>query len=315
MKPPRFLNDLYRDLRDRRLLPLVGVLLVAIPALPLLLGSRTGESSAPPAIDAALSEKEIPTMPAVLASDPGLRDYHERLEALRSKNPFAQQFSEPSAEAAQAAAVSEVQGLGGPGAASSVPSAATGGGGGFTSGPSTPTTTDTSTATTSETAASTSSTQSTSPADTGSGQGSSSGSGSQWFTYRIDVVTGPSGDTELRKNVKRMTALPSQSNPVALFMGASEGGKRATFLVSTDVVRTHGDGNCVPSPSDCQLLTLRPGEERKFEYAPHGEPDTYKIILKEIRMVPIDEPGKSGSDESGREPQSANAGLKSFLGL
>ena len=38
LKMPQFLVDLYWDLRDRRLLPLVGLVLVAIVAVPFLLG-------------------------------------------------------------------------------------------------------------------------------------------------------------------------------------------------------------------------------------------------------------------------------------
>ncbi len=37
-KVPPFLSDLYYDLHDRRLLPLVGLVLVAIVAVPFLLG-------------------------------------------------------------------------------------------------------------------------------------------------------------------------------------------------------------------------------------------------------------------------------------
>jgi hypothetical protein len=129
------------------------------------------------------------------------------------------------------------------------------------------------------------------------------------------VTTGRAGDTEERKNVKRGTVLPSQSNPVALFLGAGEGGGRAQFLVSTDSVQTHGDGDCVPSPSDCQILMLKEGQERKFEFAPSGEPDTYVIELDAIRLVEVDEPTASGSGSAGKEPQSANGGIKAFLGL
>lgn len=38
MKVPTFLSDLYWDLHDRRLLPLVALIVVAIVAVPFLLG-------------------------------------------------------------------------------------------------------------------------------------------------------------------------------------------------------------------------------------------------------------------------------------
>ena len=322
MKPPRLVNDLYRDLRDRRLLPLAAVLLIAIPALPLLLGSGGGDPAAtmPPA-ETGIATEEIPTLPAVLTSTPGLRDYRKRLDALSSKNPFAQQF-DGSTEETQAASVTQVQGVGGTG---SGPVAAPPVGGGAAAPAAEPSSTPTSatvsgTTTSSDTsqAGTVSGGDTTSTDDGGggtSGQGSSSPGGRRWFTYRIDVTTGPAGGAKERSNVKRLTVLPSQSNPVALFVGASEGGKKASFLVSTDVSGSRGQGDCVPRPSDCRLLVLEPGQERKFDYAPDGEPDTYVIKLDTIRIVPIDGPKAGGAGSAGDDSKSANAGLKAFLGL
>jgi hypothetical protein len=319
MKPPTFLSNLYADLRDRRLVPLIVVLVIAIPAVPLLLGNG---SVAPPVSSetagAVLADKEIPTLPAVLAADPGLRDYHERLDALRSKNPFAEHFEAP--DNSESAVGLSVGGSGGASGVSTAGESSAAGGSLSAAGTSTSTVQTAGSASSTTTGSSTTTTPSSGStssgsSSSGSGQGSPPASG-QWFTYRIDVVTGLAGDAKPRRDVKRGTVLPSQSNPVALFLGASEGGKRATFLVSTDVVRTHGDGNCVPSPSDCQILDLEPGQERKFTYAPRGDaPDTYLIKLQDIRLVEIDDPERSGKSSAGRQAKSAHAGLQSFLGL
>jgi hypothetical protein len=310
MKPPSFLINLYRDLQDRRLLPLVAVLVVAIPALPIALSQDT-EAPPPAPPPAVAGEKEIPTLPAVLASDPGLRDYRERLESLDSKDPFTQRFSGPSEKAAEAASVSKVEApSGGSGGFAAPPAGAIG-------GPSTDPIGATSASTSTSTGGSTSTSTSGSTVSGSSGGGSQGGGGttSQWFTYRIDVTTGRAGDAEERKDVKRGTVLPSQSNPVALYLGTGEGGNRAQFLVSGDVVRTHGEGKCLPSPSDCQILTLKPGQERRFDFAPRGEPDTFVIKLDAIRLVEVDEPEGSGSESDDRQQKSASSGLKNFLGL
>lgn len=309
MKPPSLVRDVYRDLRDRRLLPLVIVLLVAIPVVPVLLGDSS-EPPPPPAQDSALSAEEIPTLPAVLASNPGLRDYRKRLDGLRRKDPFAAHFAAGTA-ASKAAVVAKVAAI-----AEAINSATSASGVASGGGTTTAGTTGTSTA-----IPDASSTTGTAGAQVSTSGGSSSGGGSsstgttstsQWFTYRIDVVTGRAGDTERRRNVKRLTVLPSQSNPVALFLGATEGGKRASFSVSVDVIRSHGDGTCVPSPADCGLVNMRPGDERKFEYAPEGEePDTYVIHLKDIRIVEIDKPSATGETE----PKTGRRDLRAFLGL
>jgi hypothetical protein len=311
MKPPSFLINLYRDLQDRRLLPLVAVLVVAIPALPIAL-SQDAEAPPPAPPPAVAGEKEIPTLPAVLASDPGLRDYRERLESLDSKDPFAQRFSGPSEKAAEAAAVSKVESPSGGSEGFAAPPA--GAVGGASTAPIGATSDATSTSTSGATSTSTSG-STVSGSSGGGSQGGGSTEATQWFTYRIDVTTGRAGDAEERKNVKRGTVLPSQSHPVALFLGAGEGGNRAQFLVSEDVVRTHGEGKCLPSPSDCQILTLKPGQERRFDFAPRGEPDTFVIKLDAIRLVEVDEPKGSGSEPDGRQQKSASSGLKNFLGL
>jgi hypothetical protein len=51
MKVPPFLSDLYYDLRDRRLLPLLALILVAIVATPFLLKEDSPEPApAPPPV-------------------------------------------------------------------------------------------------------------------------------------------------------------------------------------------------------------------------------------------------------------------------
>ena len=83
----KFFNDLYRDLVDRRMLVPVIALLVAIVAVPVLLKSEP-PAPAPPAAAAAPAEGTDEVSPAVLVSDPGVRDYSKRLSALKKKNPL-----------------------------------------------------------------------------------------------------------------------------------------------------------------------------------------------------------------------------------
>ena len=92
----KFASDLVQDLRDRRLLiPAIG-LIVAIVAVPLLLGAGGGADE--PIVASAPAEQVPPAMkgseevePVVLADVPGLRDYRKRLEGSKGRNPFVQQ--------------------------------------------------------------------------------------------------------------------------------------------------------------------------------------------------------------------------------
>ncbi|MGZ8666633.1 MAG: hypothetical protein ACXWZM_05935 [Solirubrobacterales bacterium] len=252
-EPPKFLSDVYRDLRDRHLLlPAIG-LLVALVAVPMLLKTTSEPTVAPPVSTA--EDDAAATIPAVLAaSEVSVRDYRVRLEDLKSKNPFKQQFQTSDTTAAGGTGTD-------PGSTTGLP-----GGTGATL-PSDP------------------------AAPTGGLPGASGDEPSQndvdvvtqLYTRRIDVAVGVQGDLHSRKNVKPMTILPSNANPVLAFLGTDEAGKRAAFVVSSDVTSVGGDGACVPSLANCLYITLEKGESATFDYAPDGQ--TYELRLKAIRNV------------------------------
>ena len=90
-KLPGPISDLYQELRERHLLPLVVVLIAGIIAVPIALSesghtSASGETAAPPSVPAK------PTALVVTKSVPGLRDYRKRLKGLRATDPFKQRF-------------------------------------------------------------------------------------------------------------------------------------------------------------------------------------------------------------------------------
>jgi hypothetical protein len=62
-----------------------------------------------------------------------------------------------------------------------------------------------------------------------------------------------------RQSVKRLQALPSEQEPLLIYMGVLKDGKTAVFLVDQGVAPV-GDGDCKPSPDDCQEIRLREGE-------------------------------------------------------
>ncbi len=99
VKVPDFLLDLYYDLRERHLLPLVAILLVAIVALPIALsGGSSGSEPAESEAAAATPGAPLPSSKLIVAkAAPGLRDYRGRL-AGAPKDPFEQQYATPEGE-------------------------------------------------------------------------------------------------------------------------------------------------------------------------------------------------------------------------
>jgi len=89
---PPFLNNLYRDMRDRRLLVPALALLVALIAVPVML--KSSPSSSPPSPQASSGTGEATaTEPAVVTRQLGVTNYRKRLGALQSKNPFRKHFT------------------------------------------------------------------------------------------------------------------------------------------------------------------------------------------------------------------------------
>lgn len=259
LEPPKFLSDVYRDLRDRHLLLPAVALVVALLAVPMLLKTTSEPTVAPPVPTAG--GDAAATIPAVLAaSEVSVRDYRERLEDLKSKNPFKQQFQTSDTAAAGGTGTD-------PGSTTGLPGAPPGGTG--VALPSDP------------------------AAPTGGLPGVSGDEPSQndvdvvtqLYTRRIDVAVGVQGDLNNRKNVKPMTILPGNANPVLAFLGTDEAGKRAAFVVSSDVTSVGGDGACVPSLANCLYITLEKGESATLDYAPDGQ--TYELRLQAIRNVKL----------------------------
>lgn len=265
MKIPAPLNQLFNDLRERKLLPIVALLAVGVIAVPLLLGGGSDPVPPPPvaAGSAALNEgapgaKELE--PVVLAEAPGLREYQTRLEPFQSRNPFKQQYK-PKGDGSSEDTASA--------SAASSSAAATGNGSGSTDVPASPT-----------------------------GSGNSGGKTTvETFTifYEIDVKVGELGKAKKSNGVELLDYLPGKKVPVVQFVGVTPDLNKAVFVVSGSATSAGGDGKCVPNKSSCEFLSLSIGKAHTFVYEPNGR--TYRIKLNGIDEVKVS--GKKGSAGSG----------------
>jgi hypothetical protein len=280
VKAPAFLNNLYRDMRDRKLLLPALALVVALLAVPVVLSSSsttTAPTSAAPA--GASSAQESPTSPAVLAEQLGVTDYRKRLNELSSKNPFRRQFVSPP-EAGKADSDQ-----------TSAPSSTA-----TDTGTSTATTTSPSTSATSTSTTSSSGSPSTTPVQPAE---------PTLYAFRADVGIGVPGDVKRRKSVQLGTLLPGEGKPMVAFTGATEDRKHALFLITDDVSSVTGDGRCLPGRSDCKLLRMKVGDEAELTYAPEGD-RVYKLKLHGISLAPVQTDG-SGKRGGGASPSAVAA--------
>jgi hypothetical protein len=269
---PPFLSDLYYDLRDRRLLPLVALILVAIVATPFLLkdDSEVVEPAPAPVVGGTGAQEASAKTLTVVKSAPGLRDYKKRLSRREPKNPFKQHFTGPVLKGSE---LNET---------TTTTTTTEGGSGGTTEA--------------------TVTTRPVTPGGSPGGEdvdGDGTPDGIRLLTYVLDlqiirIQTKPSGKLEkigpkLHKDVKAPTPLPGEKAPVVTYLGLGAKEPRLPmFLVSSEVTAIYGEGTCVAGTGSCQLISLQPGFPVTFVY---GENDVrYKINLLDITPVPVDPP-------------------------
>ena len=289
VKPPGFLADVYYDLRDRRLLPLLALVIVAIAAVPFLLGDDVEEPAPPLAPSAAGPESttasdDSQTL-AVVEATPGLRNYKKRLKHRSPTDPFIQRFRGLPPEAQlEVIETSLPEGSGEvtpelsqdvtAGPESSPPEGVPPSGGG--------------------------------PGGGGGGGGSPGGSGSpgpgtpdglRLYGYRPDVLFGVAGSGELSKHEELPlgTLLPKKKS-VVLFIGVTQNGKRALFNITPDITRVRGEGGCVGGKTHCMILSLREGQAVDLLTGLGGP--VFRLKVEKINFVEVDVPKGASTSTS-----------------
>lgn len=277
MSPGRFFSGLFNDLRERRLLPVVALLIVALIAVPMLMG---GSEEPAPSADPASASVAPPfeTDPVVLASEPELRTFKKRLDSFQTRNPFNQYLPKVD-EQAQANSASDAlpTDTGVTGSTTDPGSLDTGGGSVPPSdtNPVDPTPVDPT------------------PVDPGGGV--------TLVTTRIDVRVGPVGDTKVLRDVKFLDFLPDKKTPVLEYLQSDFDLSNAVFIVSPFVLSSEGDGKCAPTPQDCQFVQLQKGDTHAFQY---DDGERYTLTLLDVNLH--EEPIEQGAPEAtGRQPDFA----------
>lgn len=294
LKVPPFLADVYYDLRDRRLLPVVALVVVAIAAVPFLLGDSEEPLLAPTAAEeaaeAARQEIAGASSLTVVEAKPGLRDYRKRLKGRTPTDPFEQRYTglpeDVQLESSEVSSVTDTSG------------------GGESSGGSVTTTIDETTVSPSGGSGGDSG-----GAPSGSGKSGEPDSleGKQLYGFRPDVRFGVagSGQLKLHDDLPLGSLLPGQ-NAVVLFIGVTQNGERALFSVAPEIV-VRGDGGCVGGDENCRFLSMREGDAVDLLTATPGR--SFRLKVESIDFVELDLPPKSerasGSSSAGARRGSA----------
>lgn len=287
-----FFTDLWYDLREKRLWPVAAGLLVALIAVPIfLLKPSSEEATAPVTATTAGDTAQLP----VASTAEGNTD-DSTLGIFDPKDPFKPPAQPRQQADGLGASVPEApvsggstQGSAGDGASGAGGSGSAGSDAGGGSGSGTPAAGDTPASGGSDGSGGSGG----SGGSDGSGNGSGGGGGDTTppkpvtYTYVVDLKFGERGNVRDRRNVQRLTVLPNEENPLLVFLGVTETGKGAKFLVNSKLEQ-EGEGDCEPSNRICTFLELR--DEPLFDEHLFTNPENgkrYVLRLMDIKRVSL----------------------------
>ena len=78
-------------------------------------------------------------------------------------------------------------------------------------------------------------------------------------TYSVDYSFGQGTNLTVLNNALRLDAVPSNTAPVAQFLGVTKDTRKAAFLIWGPATAS-GDGICVNGQAPCQVIELKPGQ-------------------------------------------------------
>lgn len=269
------MSSLRRDLLERKLWPLVALLLAGVVAVPLLLlkgASAAGTPTAPPPPPAAVTAPSAGHAPA---TEPA-----KVLLARIARSPFASGTPKLAAKPA-----SQAQPAASPSAAATATTTTT-----ATMVSPSPSTTSSQSATPTSTTATTptSSTHSTPTpvSTTASAPPEIPVKVQSWTTYSVGVRFGRDASAPIKNNLARLTPLPSARQPEIMFMGVMAGGRQAVFALGAGLQHT-GPGLCRPSHTQCSAILLKAGQTEHIVVpaAAGGQPQ--QLILRLVHIASI----------------------------
>jgi hypothetical protein len=223
-------TNLRRQFVQRRLWPVAILLVAALAAVPMLLGEDPTPPPAAPALPVTGND-----VPDELAAQPIVAPAEARIARRKvlgaAKNPFGVPPQDTDTVTESTAGAPVVQQTGD----ALTPGGSSPSGSGSTPSADTPS---------SPTAPTTPATPAPKP--------------KQYALHELTVRFGATDQTDTQ-SLKRLQPLPSADEPVLIYMGVLKDGKTAVFLVDQGVTPV-GDGECRPTPEQCETIRLQAGE-------------------------------------------------------
>lgn len=286
------LQSIKDDLLSRRMLPLVGVLavaLVAAVAYALAGGSSSGSvapvtppsssgAAAPPALAVVVAG---PNAHAIVAETPAGKHYQS---AGATRNPFTPLPSAPATSPASSTPAKPSSG------SSSAGSSSGAGGTGSTGAPS-------------PGAGAPPAPTLPKPAPQPIHVGLTS---TQSYGVAL-ALTASAGGLNTIDPLERLSVLPNEQQPLLVYLGVLKGGRQALFVVQPGTV-VSGPGTCMPGPTDCEILSL--AQEQIESLSVSTGSGTSNVALFAVTAINIQEhPSAAAANRARREASAAGQAL------
>jgi hypothetical protein len=268
------LLDIWNDLREKRLWPVAALLLVGLIAVPVVLSKPTEEPTVAPATSSPQAKTEgVAKGLAALTVAKEESGEGSTLDVFDPSDPF-----KPPKDVIANSKEGTDSGSGAP------------------------------------TDSGTGSTDAGGTADTGTTTGGGTDGGSTppptptegktvEYRYVADVTFTANGKKRKIKGLERLEVLPSEKNPLLIFLGAGKNGNNAVFLMDSTLTAV-GEGKCKPSRAQCAFLYLGAGS---VEEITNDDGDSYTLRVDQIRKVKVGEDASSSkADGSKRTASAAN---------
>jgi hypothetical protein len=230
----KFVRDIWSDLVDKRLWPVAAVLLAAAIAVPVLLGKSASSPTSVAAAGApAVATPAGEQLPVVNVSDGS--PPHTVIG--RSRDPFTPAPGTTTGPTGATGPVGPTKSTTTQTTSSTSSSAATGSS--TTGGATAPTTT---------------STPAPAPKPAPSGL-----TATQAYQVSLGVTNG-SGGVYTIGSLERLSPVPSRTQPLLVYLGVLNGGRKALFLVQPGTVVGVPASECTPGPADCEVIAVTPDQ-------------------------------------------------------
>ncbi len=287
------LESIKADLLSRRLLPMLAALSISLVAAVVYAATGAGSTSVPapspttstsPAASPA-SAVPLSVAPAnpnkVVAETPSGARFQSKA---RERDPFTPLVSAAAAKAASGGSSTSTKG----GGSSSGAGAKTGGsspGSGATGGSTTGTSTTPAPVTNP-------------PAKLAPKPKHVGLTSTQSYSVALSL-TSQGGNLDAIESLQRLSGLPSEQQPLLLYLGVLEDGHDALFVVQPGTV-VSGPGACTPGPTDCEILSLAPNQIESLAVSTGGGASS--VALFAVTAIKVDKhPTVAAADRARRE--------------